>query len=908
MKNINNRDNRFLTDNSISSKKELFLKRMIEEIEFNERHIGYGQVAELSNKACRRLSGLKLMLLLFFIFFNTCIYSQQAYFVDGYHGGIYGHYPIKWYTAFITDQLLRHKDWKISLEIEPETWDTVQVVTPNAYFDFKKMVNTKQIEYTNPTYAQPYCYNISGESIIRQFQYGMAKLKKHFPNIDFYTYSCEEPCFTSCLPQILKLLGCKYAVLKCPDTCWGGYTEAHGGEFVNWIGPDGTSILIVPRYSCEKLEKNSTWQTTAWNNSSSYLNDCYNTNILHPVGMCLQDAGWKNGPWIGSGADTKNKSIYVRWRDYFEKVSTGKNYDRWRLSQEDLHVNLMWGSQVLQKIAQEVRSSENKMIIAEKMSAMANIENKYTCSQKEMDEAWRTLMLAQHHDSWIVPYNNMREHHETWADAIKQWTERTISTADNTIEDAMQSFAGKDNYSDTHQAYVRVFNTLGIPRNESVNIRVPEEFANSKLELSDCQNRKIGYYTEKDESDIRLFFKAQVPPFGYATYRISKIAPKSDTIEPTDKRTIESKREYTIENDMYKIVFDLSKGGIIKHLIVKKEGNRDYVDKVGKYGFGELRGYFYDEGKFHSSTESPAEISIVRNNAYKTSIKIESTIASNPFVQIVTIGEGQKRIDFDLSLNWKKNVGIGEYQETDWRNNRRAYYDSRYKLNVLFPVSFHSSSIYKDAPFDVCKSRLDDTFFNTWDHIKHNIILHWVDLCDKGGDYSMALLSDHTTSYAYGGNYPLGLTLQYSGIGLWGYDYKITAPSHVRYAIIPHRGKWDEANISEANDCWNEPLLCSFYRSADMDTKSYVDLRNTGYQISTTKIDNEGILLRLYNADGGDGLKKVRFLLPADSVEAIDLNGQCIEKYKISKLSGTTELNLSIPRFGIKTLLLKYKT
>lgn len=843
--------------------------------------------------------------ILFITIFNVCSYSQQSYFVDGYHGGIYGHYPVKWKTQFIADQLFRHKDWRICLEIEPETWDTVHKITPKAYFDFKNIAYTKQIEFTNPTYAQPYCYNISGESIIRQFQYGIKKLKSHFPNIDFYTYSSEEPCFTSCLPQILKLFGFKYAVLKCPNTCWGGYTEAHGGELVNWIGPDGTSILTVPRYSCEKLEANSTWQTTAWCNSSTYLNDCYNAKILHPVGMCFQDAGWKQGPWLGSGPNIKNKSIYVRWRDYFEKISVGKTNDNWYLSQEDLHTNLMWGSQILQKIAQEVRSSENKMIMAEKISVMAHLENKYNCSQKEMDEAWQTLMLAQHHDSWIVPYNIIGNN-KTWADEVKQWTDQTNLIADNTIDAAMRSFVGKNNNSITHQGYVRVFNTIGIPRTELVNILLPKELANSNLELLDCQNNKVGYFTEKEEGNIRLFFRAQVPPFGYSTYCVSKTG-SNTSIESGYNKTIENERECTIENDMYKIVFDLSKGGIIKHLIAKKEGNKDFVNRFSGYGFGELRGYFYNEGKFHSSTESPAKINILRNNAYTTSVKIESTIASNPFIQIITISKGQKCIDFDLCINWKDNVGIGEYQETDWKNNRRAYYDSRYKLNVLFPVGFHSSQIYKDAPFDVCESKLDDTFFNTWNHIKHNIILHWVDLHDRRGEYSMALLSDHTTSYSYGSNFPLGLTLQYSGVGLWGCDYKITTPLHVKYAIIPHRGKWDKTGISNSNDCWNEPLLCSFFTSITMNTKSYVDLQNTGYQISTAKIDDKKIMLRLYNAGGDDGLKKVKLLLPLSSAEEVDLNSKCLEKYKISISSGITEINIFIPRFGIKTLLLKYK-
>lgn len=66
----------------------------------------------------------------------------------------------------------------------------------------------------------------------------------------------------------------------------------------------------------------------------------------------------------------------MTWRDYIENVSIGKTDDNWYFSQEDIHVNLMWGSQVLQKIAQEVRVSENRIVMAEKMSVMAYLENK----------------------------------------------------------------------------------------------------------------------------------------------------------------------------------------------------------------------------------------------------------------------------------------------------------------------------------------------------------------------------------------------------------------------------------------------------------------------------------------------------------------------------------------------------
>ncbi len=829
-------------------------------------------------------------------------YSQEAYFVDGYPGGIYGHYPVEWKTRFIVDQLLMHPDWKICLEIEPETWDTVQVRTPQAYSGFKKMATGGQIEFTNPTYAQPYCYNISGESIIRQFQYGIAKIREHFPEVDFLTYSAEEPCFTSCLPQILKLLGFKYAVLKCPDTCWGGYTAAYGGELVNWFGSDGTSILTVPRYACESFERNSTWQTIAWRNTDVYLNVCREAGIKHPVGMCFQDAGWKNGPWMGSGENVENNSRYVRWRDYFENVSAGKTEDDWFFSQEDVRVNLMWGSQVLQRIAREVRTSENKIVMAEKMSAMAHLSNGYDCAQEMVDEAWRTLMLAQHHDSWIVPYNGL-DKQGTWADAIKRWTDYTNVVADSIIIASMKSFDRESDVENGDREYIRIYNTLGCERNEVMNMPLSDKYANSDVEIYDWKNNKVGHSVERSGENVRLFFQAKVPPFGYSTYCVKRKPLNGKVVYADPKR---NEKECVVENEMYRLVFDLSKGGTIKSLIAKKEGNKEYARQSGEYALGELRGYFYEEERFRSSTESPAQLTVLVDNVYEKKVKIEGEIASHPFTQIVTLSRDNRRIDFDLTINWKGNVGIGEYKEASWRDDRRAYCDDRFKLSVLFPVDLNDTRIYKNAPFDVCESKLEDTFFNSWSQIKHNIILNWIDLEETGKEnHALALLSDHTTSYSHGQDYPLGLTAQYSGQGLWGCDYKITGMLEMKYSIIPHRGKWDKASIAMDSDCWNEPLLHSFHSSADLESKSLIDLRDAGYQISAAYLQDGKIVLRLFNAEGDGTQRKVTFNMPLRSVDEVDLNGNRIEKKDIRRYSGKTEMGVSMPRFGIKTFVLR---
>lgn len=62
--------------------------------------------------------------------------QNRPYFVDGFHGGVYGHYPMATYTRFLIDQFESKPDWRFCLEIEPETWDTVAVRTPVDYKRF----------------------------------------------------------------------------------------------------------------------------------------------------------------------------------------------------------------------------------------------------------------------------------------------------------------------------------------------------------------------------------------------------------------------------------------------------------------------------------------------------------------------------------------------------------------------------------------------------------------------------------------------------------------------------------------------------------------------------------------------------------------------------------------------------
>ncbi|OQP56706.1 glycoside hydrolase family 38 C-terminal domain-containing protein [Niastella populi] len=806
---------------------------------------------------------MKRLLIVILLFIVLKGGAQTAWFIDGYHGGIYGHLP-PWQTKFMVEKLAQYPNWKINLELEPESWDSIALHDPENYRAFKKLFADQtadaRIEYVNPAYGQAYMYNISGESVIRQFYYGMKKMRQHFPGVRFTTYSSEEPCFTSALPQILKSYGFKYASLKNPNTCWGGYTRAFGGELVNWTGADGSAMLTSPRYEVEAFKPNSIWETIASGNSKEYVQKSFAYGIKHPVGMCLQDAGWSFGPWLRGANETGNNGVYAptkytTWRGYFEKIANGGARKDWRFSQEDVLVALMWGAQVLQRIAQSVRHSENNIIQAEKLAAMAAVWKGAAWPENHFGEAWRTLLLSQHHDCWIVPYNGKKG--DTWADKVVRWTGFTNRVSDSITKSVTQQLSGNAG------EYVRVFNTTAVERDEWVRF------------------------------GDRLF-RAKVPAMGYASYKLNAL--------PSGKGAAATRLGnglVQVETDLYRMVVDPAKGGAITSWVAKQLGDKEFVEK-GKL-FNELRGNFYNNGGMQSSTDTKAEVEIIENGGAEVKLAIKGEIAGHPFTQVLTVQQGQPRVDCHLKIDWKGNPAIGEYHDEPKDTQvRKAYYDDRFKLLALFPVNLSSQKIYKNAPYDVTKSKLKNTFFNRWDSIKNNVLLNWVDVKDENGEYGMALFSDHTTSYTHGERFPLGLTLQYSGNGIFYRNYTIDGPTEVNYALLPHRGKWDQAGLWAEGARWSEPLITA---AADSEGQRSLLQPEKGIEISSVTVSDKALQVRLFNAAAKTPTVKVYLGFTAATAVVVELDERKITTLPVhTDKTGRKWIEVSIPRFGIRTI------
>lgn len=827
--------------------------------------------------------------------------AQTAYFVDGYHGGKWGHYPPQ-YTSFMVEQLQGHPDWKINLEIEPVTWSWAKQVDKKGYNAFTKLIADQsdegRIEYVNPTYGQPYLYNISGESIIRQFAYGMKELKGHFPTIQFDTYSSEEPCFTSALPQILRSFGFHYASLKNPNTCWGGYVRAYGKEMLDWVGPDGTAIPTVPRYAMERLKDGSTWETIGNYNGKNFIEAALADGIKYPVGMCLQDAGWKNGPWLGARKGEYQPTEYTTWRKYFENISTNRDLEKWQLSQEDVQVSLVWGAQVLQRIAQQVRKAENKLLMAEKWATMDKLIYDTSWPAAALNTAWQPLLLAQHHDCWIVPYNKVDS--VDWAGKVVQWTSLTRQIADSVLNGQtakpLQQFRS-----------LLVRNVLPYERTALVKYPLATAETDTSLVIVDQYGQVQTTQWSKEETSLgyQILFRATVPAMGQSVYHLEKRPVKADSFV----RVRRDKEEVVLLSDLYTIRLNLQEGGVITALQSTSEPSNEWVDTSVYKGFNELRGFFYEENKFRSSTESPATIRILEQGSLRFKIQVNGQIAGQPFKQEICLTRGEPRIDFQLKIDWKDQPRIGQFNDDELRleNGRKAFYNDAYKLLLLLPVKLKQQLIAKNAPFDVTESQLKNTFFSSWDSIKNNVLLDWVDVTDSAKTAGLALFSDHTTSYAHGEQHPLALNVQYAGKGLWGRNYNVDGPTHIEYSLLPHQGDWAQAHLWYVNDCLQNPLTAHAYDDKSLPAaQPLFTFSKKGYQLSALQYEGRDVLLRVFNAESDNTPLSIKVGFDAIEAQLEDLNGTKRRTLSWTGKSGK-ELSLEMPRFGFRTIRIKMR-
>lgn len=847
--------------------------------------------------------------------------EKRLYYVDGYHGGVRGHMPLGCWRD-ILETLKNNPDWKLCIDVEPISWEELQLRDPAAYEELRDMLKdtsvSARLEMVSGSYGQPYGWITDGESNIRHLTFGLEEIKKHFPWLHISTYATQEPCWTSALPQILRSLRFDYAVLKNPSTAWGGYSNGRNAEVCFWEGPDGSRIPVVPRYACEKLAKN--WETESVDGTEKFMLKCMEHDIPHPTGMIFQDLGWPSWPRLGGTpgmgkAAVPEHIVYVTWKEYFSsigKMPAEEENKIWRITQEDFLGSLPWGERLLVRMARQVRRGERMLLECERLHALGSTMGGVNNDQERLKEAWKHLLMTQHHDGWICASTGKEEENWAWKTSAQIYAANSLTTPirQKALHQICRSLCfDEENEKKTNIAETAcAVNLLGRREERTVSLPMTSSHGTQGFQVWDGEKLLPSQYVaERRFADGTknagiLMFRAALPAFGVKSFRMEPV----ETEENGRMAWVDGTTAY-METDIYVIRFDLSQGGTIASLVDKRR-QTELVDQRSERKFNEYSGFFIQENCFLSSASQQAEAVVKAEGSVCAELEIRGTIGSVTFTQTVRVLAKEPVIQVQVVFHFPEKTYIGDPHtmtpENDVQDGHRSYHDSRYKLNAWFPTAFEQVHLDKDAAYDVCRSREENTYFSTWNTIKHNVLLNWVDVTDE--TQGLAVITDHTTSYTHGKDKPLALTMAWGwDAGYWWGRRQLKGDHTLNYAIVPHAGDWRLGDIwHECQKLLQEPIA---HRMAAASNPYCCELIavEAPVELSTVCMDDQGRpLARLFNPGPETWTEITLDMKMVSKAEMVELDGTLMGDVPLSVQGSRLTARLKLPAFAIRTLRL----
>ncbi|MEI7766997.1 MAG: hypothetical protein WCJ97_06130, partial [Phycisphaerae bacterium] len=300
----------------------------------------------------------------------------------------------------------------------------------------------------------------------------------------------------------------------------------------------------------------------------------------------------------------------------------------------------------------------------------------------------------------------------------------------------------------------------------------------------------------------------------------------------------------------YTATLDPARGGAITSLL-DHSLNRNLCPATDAHNLAPgphtFRAFLNARNQHVYSTQSPATITPLESGPLRIRLQINGHLGPVPFTSFLTFLQDSPLIDCTVTFDFALGTDIGDPEGEPnpaliTAPPRQAWHDDHFKLLALFPTSLHRHTLTKDAAWDVCQSTHTDTRFNSWNHLRHRIILNWVDAHDSSANAGLALFTDRTTAYYHTPADPLALVLAYgrSPATLRGEQTR-------RFAFLPHAGDWQSADLWSAHTHWRNPLLARLTLAAPA-TQSHLALHPPCLEATSLAIENDALILRVFNA------------------------------------------------------------
>lgn len=585
-------------------------------------------------------------------------------------------------------------------------------------------------------------------------------------------------------------------------------------------------------------------------------------------------------------------------------------------------------------IKQQNRNAEFSLQkTAEPFAVLAWLQGK-KYPQTELLHAWKSLLVNQSHDSIggcsaDKVHRDMEQRFRKTEEIAKGLTRRNLYYLGSKFD--------TENFNDKEIA-LTVFNPSVFQRNEIIkadlmipdnwNFKFPsvETLKGEKIECEISPGDKWTANAEKTGMDVHSFINAKlwkitfaadkIPAMGWKTFKVlSDTKRKSEKNQPADNPTPE-----IMENKFLKA--EIKSNGTI-NLLNKKTGrklkNLHWFEDRGECG-GAWNSAAPDNDKVLNTKKCKAEIKIHEDNRFVCSreIKISFPLPVDVSSDEKTRKKETRNLKIKTIASLEKKSDELHF-ETEVDNNVKSH-----RLRVMLPSGVKSAK-FADAEgqFDVVKRKIRTPNpeeygfgrhdFNPWNKqvpLTSHPQLSFLDVNDgKNGmgvlnfamcEYEVCDDEERTVALTLLRTFPKLLVLETL---LKAEEAQCIGKGTFKYAVVPHQGNWEKAELHKRAEIMNIPILpMQFYPDGE---KGPLPLEYSGLKIDGAVLDavkkaekNNSIIIRFHNPSEEN--KNVSITLPEKSSKVYECNINEERKTDIDLKRG--KLNIDVSAKKIVTL------
>ncbi len=833
------------------------------------------------------------------------------------------HWDREWYLPFevfrlelvkLIDNLLEilEQDSSFIFHLDGQTiilQDYLEI-KPHKKEQIKKFVKSGNL-LIGPWYVLSDQFLTSGESTIRNFLYGIRDAK-NFGGVMYIGYCPDQFGQISQLPQILNGFNIKSAII-------GRGIQDSIAEH-NWFGLNGDSVLAIA--------------LTHWYNNAQRLPDKEKLhNYLDKIYTMQSPTSRSGNIFLMNGCD----HLFAQ-KDLKENLKGTSGNQKWQIGETSLPEAI---KSILESPNKtnfpiyygELRDDNNRYILAgtlssrvylklinysletklekiiEPLSVFCAISKKIKYQYEEIKYAWELLMENHAHDSICgCSTDEVHKEMETRFLKVNQVTEKIkenlISDLHHCDEPAMinnKQYLQAINLTNYNRIDVietelefpmgpaaehpSASPTINKPEIKNIVLKHEGKIIQSKI-LENTQTFKM--IRSKNEvpllraiQKIKILFAADVKPFSACSYEIEENERDGETARRRDGE------EHCFENENYKL--RVNNNGTLS--VVLKENNF----KFENIHFLSIEEDVGDEYNFVANEK----VKTTYLKDYNWNIKV---IEENDFRKVFLLAtDNISALDINIEIICTYNSNRIDFKT---KINNRC---KNKRIRLHFPTNLHTNYLNADTALGVLQRARPPV---TWTNYAYSQPLYnWIDHSNEtnGLAFFGSGLADYEL-YEDGNGFALTLIRAVGKLSTVKSHSLIETPEaqcnreiNFSYAIFPHKGIWEEADIQKEQLIYQTPIITN-HSDLLLNTKNLITLSNK-LLVSILKRaeDNDNLyILRVFNPYNKKFNNcRLKFNFPYKKITLLNLN----EDGMIKEFSNEVEFEAKphqILTFGIE--------